>query len=439
MNFIRRILNGAPPRPAATQNNNNGLNGSNGNLGTMNGAIRASQPANEPVLPSASTVVLNGSTPPDAPVDPVIPLTVQQTVEVLKVELDEPQKTAEDATAANTPDTKALDSNKGDTTPVPTEIAVAAQTEHDADELVMLMDDENTQPTVTSSRVGMVTQRFNDSMDEYSAPPVTRTLTPIEINTKPSRHIIYGVNSDIGMVRNNNQDACYAMVSNNMSVETMPEFGLFVVADGMGGYHDGEKASAMTTRTIARHLLNSFYNKVLNVEEDRPLISEVLTEAVHRANDEISRVLPEGGTTVTAIAIVNNLAYIAHVGDSRAYLINGDGIEKLTRDHSLVERLIELQQITHEEAAHHPQRNVLYRALGQSDVVEVDAMTRKLSPGVKLLICSDGLWGLVPDQVIYSLIVTSTSPQEATDALIQAANQNGGPDNITAVVIQLPG
>lgn len=280
-------------------------------------------------------------------------------------------------------------------------------------------------------------------IDPTPAFGVTRQLAPLDpVPIKPGKHITYGLSSDIGMIRTNNQDSMFAFFSTNTSAEEQPDFGLFIVADGMGGHHDGELASAIATRIIAQHMIEMFYLPVLksvSAEEERPLISEVLSEAVQKANTAVSDQIPEGGTTVTSAAVLSDRVYIAHVGDSRAYLISSEGIEQVTRDHSLVQRLIELDQLTPEEAAAHPQRNVLYRAIGQSENLEIDAVTRRLPPGSRLLICSDGLWNQVSESNLQQIIQGSKSPQEACDHLITVANDRGGPDNITAILIQIPG
>src|SRR5450432_1498532 len=271
----------------------------------------------------------------------------------------------------------------------------------------------------------------------------TRQLPPLEaLESKPGKHVIYGLSTDIGMVRGNNQDSMYAMFGTSTSAESQPDFGLFIVADGMGGHHDGELASAVAIRTIAEFMAENFYIQLLKrslPEGERPVLSEVLAEAVQKANQAVSEEIPEGGTTVTVAAILSDLVYIAHVGDSRAYLITVEGIEQITRDHSLVQRLIELDQLTPEEAASHPQRNVLYRAIGQSENLEIDAVTRRLPPGSRLLICSDGLWNQIGEANLLQIVQASKTPQEACDQLIMVANDRGGPDNITVVIIQIPG
>jgi protein phosphatase len=207
----------------------------------------------------------------------------------------------------------------------------------------------------------------------------------------------------------------------------------------MGGHHDGEKASAMTARTLAAYVTSNIYLPLLDGDaDDRPPMTEILVEAVQKANASVISKVPEGGTTLTAVAIIGDLAHIVHVGDSRVYLITKDGLEQITRDHSLVQRLIELDQLTTEEAADHPQKNVLYRAIGQSESLEVDAITRRLPPNSRLLLCSDGLWNQVSDKELGEVVMTHDNPQEACDKLVALANARGGTDNITTILLQIP-
>ncbi len=271
----------------------------------------------------------------------------------------------------------------------------------------------------------------------------TRKLPEMDdsITGKNGRRITYGFKTDIGQVRQNNQDAVLSVLASMESSEQQPEFGLFVVADGMGGHHDGEKASALAARVVARYTSSEIYLNMLKREEadaERPTISEVLRQAIQRANEEVSSSIPEGGTTVTAAAIVGDLAYIAHVGDSRAYIITQDVIEQVTRDHSLVQRLIELDQLTPAEAADHPQRNVLYRAIGQNEHVDVDAITRRMTSNSRLLLCSDGLWNFVPEEEIRNTVISSPTPQQACETLVKLANARGGNDNISVILVKIP-
>jgi serine/threonine protein phosphatase PrpC len=146
---------------------------------------------------------------------------------------------------------------------------------------------------------------------------------------------------------------------------------------------------------------------------------------------------PGGGTTLTAAVVVGERVTLSHVGDTRAYFITPDGrIEPMTQDHSLVRRLQDLGQIDEHEASVHPQRNVLYRALGQSEPFRPDISTYTLPHPGYLLLCSDGLWGSVSDEEMYRIIQAAENPSFACNHLIKAANEAGGPDNISAIIIQ---
>jgi PPM family protein phosphatase len=270
---------------------------------------------------------------------------------------------------------------------------------------------------------------------------ITRKLPLEAVIVSRNAHLQFGQSTDVGMVRSNNQDSLLTMYYSGRSSDDKPDFGLFIVADGMGGHLDGERASAIVTRTVAQSVIkNIFMPMIGNTDNtvDRPPLTESLIEAIQTANTDVLSDVPDGGTTVTAVAVIGDLAYFAHVGDSRAYLVTKEGIEQITRDHSLVQRLIELDQLTPEEANDHPQQNVLYRAIGQSDSLEVDALTRRLPPNSHLLLCSDGLWGVVGDDMIYKLIRENPNPQQACDKLVAMANSMGGKDNITAVMLHLP-
>jgi protein phosphatase len=174
-------------------------------------------------------------------------------------------------------------------------------------------------------------------------------------------------------------------------------------------------------------------------DQERPSLTEVMDLAMAEANRAVVEIVPEGGTTLTGALVVGDQLILSHVGDTRAYLISNSQLEQLTRDHSLVQRLKEMGQLTDDEAAVHPQRSVLYRAVGQGEGLEVDVISRRLPPGAILIVCSDGLWSLVPDHILLQIVRQSESIQGACEALVHAANEAGGPDNITVVMVQLPG
>jgi len=284
------------------------------------------------------------------------------------------------------------------------------------------------------------------SPEAAAALGITRQLPTLESAlSRPNHHIAFGHSTDVGQVRTNNQDAILTFFASQGNSDNVPDFGLFIVADGMGGHHHGEKAATIATQVMAEQVMRRVFLPLLMLHPDEvysgpPLLTEALAESVRVSNDMVAKHVPEGGTTITAAVVVGDLVYIIHVGDSRAYLVTREyGIEQITRDHSLVQRLIELDQLTPEEAAQHPQKNVLYRAIGQSDNLEVDAVTRRLPANSFLLLCSDGLWNTVPEAVVHEIILKTETPQQACDQLIAAANEYGGPDNISVIVLHVPG
>lgn len=304
-------------------------------------------------------------------------------------------------------------------------------------------EEKSAAPTPSATELDSLdTQPTEIPQIQQVADGVTRPLSPEPVITARNNHLTFGQSSDTGMVRSNNQDSVLSFFFTSKSADQRPDFGLFIVADGMGGHHDGEKASALTARIVANHVISNIYLPMLGGESDdadRPTISEALIAAVKQANNEVLKEVPDGGTTLTAAAILGDLVHIVHVGDSRAYLISQSTIEQITRDHSLVQRLIELNQLTRDEADEHPQKNVLYRAIGQSDTLEVDTVTRRLPANSALLICSDGLWGHLEDDILFETVKQHSVPQEACDRLISLANTKGGTDNITAILLKIPG
>lgn len=254
------------------------------------------------------------------------------------------------------------------------------------------------------------------------------------------RHLSYGSAQSIGVERDHNEDALFVMTGNASGHDAPPDFGLFVVADGMGGHRSGEVASAISVQAVARRLTRETVLPLMDPHgrDDLPALHDLLREALEEANRTVVEKVPGGGTTLTAAVLLGEQLTLGHVGDSRAYLINGSEAQVITRDHSLVERLRELGQLTPDEAAVHPQRNVLYRAIGQGDNLEVDVFTQQVPRDGHLLLCSDGLWGEVPDDEICSIIMNNADPQQASEELVRAANAAGGPDNISAVLVYFP-
>jgi len=263
-------------------------------------------------------------------------------------------------------------------------------------------------------------------------------VTKAKVVMHPSQLLI-GTGTTIGRQRDHNEDALVAtcgILSDRAHEQT---FGIFVVADGMGGYELGEVASSLAARTFAEYVLNKLYSPLLGAGglqlEDS--ILEIMENAVKVANRAVMNGAPGGGTTLTAALLVGEQVTIAHVGDSRAYFVYPDGrMQQLTNDHSKVQRLIEMGQLTREEAMVHPQRNVLYRALGQAEPFRPDINTFQLPHPGSLLLSSDGLWGLVPDTEIFNIVNSSKNPSLACHELCDAADEAGGPDNSSVILVE---
>lgn len=244
-----------------------------------------------------------------------------------------------------------------------------------------------------------------------------------------------------GLERENNEDSVFMMYGSSYGEEALPEFGLFCVADGAGGLGHGELASSIATRAVVRNLMENAVLRALKIEptDTAEAIQEIARQAFESANDEVRDSANGGVTTLTVAIVMNGQLTIGHVGDSRAYLVENGKPKLLTRDHSYSWRLVEIGQITPEEAMEHPKRNQLWNAVGQGTnlVIEVDTYPQPRS--AYLLLCSDGLWGEVPDTELMSVITLFDEPNQACEELVRAANAAGGPDNITALLVAFPG
>lgn len=225
-----------------------------------------------------------------------------------------------------------------------------------------------------------------------------------------------------GMVRELNED-CYAL-------KELPGCSLLIVADGMGGHKAGEVASETAVHKIQEYITENF--------ETEP-IPQLLEKAMQVANDEIYHRAKEDpecaamGTTAVICFVKDNEAYFANVGDSRAYLLGLGGMEQVTEDHSLVMELLRQGEITEEEAQQHPQKNVITRALGTERTVQTDVFHCELEPEDMILLCSDGLTGMVSEEEIASVMWSESPLEERLDSLVAMANERGGYDNITMI------
>jgi serine/threonine protein phosphatase PrpC len=254
--------------------------------------------------------------------------------------------------------------------------------------------------------------------------------------------VVVGSNSDPGIKRKYkpNEDSLFAAQGAGMlNTHSMP-FGLFVVADGMGGHANGQDASRRAIQTIIDFMLP----KLLNAGDWKSdTLAQLLSAGVQQANHAVHQnnveLHADMGTTVTAALVVNAIAYVCNVGDSRTYLYReGEGLRKITNDHSVVASLVEAGIIKPDDIYTHPKRNQIYRSLGEKPVVEVDTFIVQLQQGDKLLLCSDGLWDMVRDPKIEEVIkAVMPDPNMTAGALIQAALNGGGEDNVSVIVVSI--
>jgi len=198
--------------------------------------------------------------------------------------------------------------------------------------------------------------------------PVASTTSATAVHSSDFvPHVVVGHTSHVGRVRSHNEDAALTLEANYSGDDGLEPFGLFVIADGMGGHQAGEVASSLAVRTVASQIMRDVYIPyLLGVHDsDQMPLMDALQNAVESANEAVHSQVPGSGTTLTCALVINQRACLAHVGDSRAYLYYNQQLKQVTRDHTYVDKLVELGQLTVEAAAVHPQRNVLYRAVGQ--------------------------------------------------------------------------
>lgn len=234
--------------------------------------------------------------------------------------------------------------------------------------------------------------------------------------------------TDIGKAREMNQDY-YAVP------DWEDPMHLYILADGMGGYNGGEIASKLATLT-ALHYIKSNFDTIVKDKDSILLLIKSAMEYANMVVYEKAASEPElkgMGTTLEICLIYNNKIYIGHVGDSRIYRIRNELIRKLTHDHSYVEKLVDDGTITKEEASHHPKKNMLMKALGCKAFLEPDVTSKAMQKGDTILMCSDGLTNMLDEKEIYEII--KEDYKQAVNKLIDKANEKGGYDNITAIVI----
>lgn len=232
--------------------------------------------------------------------------------------------------------------------------------------------------------------------------------------------------TDIGRKREVNQD--YVFVS-DQPVGNIPN--LLIVADGMGGHNAGDYASKFVVQVLKKELAKS--------REDGPraMLKKAIASANHQliAESKTDAKLEGMGTTLVAATVIEHTLYFANVGDSRLYLLN-DEIRQLSKDHSLVQEMVRLGGLNAEEAKHHPDKNIITRAIGVKEDIEIDFFEYRLKEGDIILMCTDGLSNMVEDEEIFQIVRSSRDVVEAVEQLIERANSNGGKDNIGVIVAE---
>ncbi len=288
-----------------------------------------------------------------------------------------------------------------------------------------LQDGRETPQAVKAAGFASMTNVLQPAYTRRLRPDQEEPVVPETAPPKPASLALawYGM-TDPGMVRPHNED--------NFACQDFGGRSLFVVADGMGGHDAGEIASKLAVKTVC---------KEVRAHADRNDDPKGLVELAARlANVEVRK---EGGyrasnmgTTLSLALIEGTTAHIANVGDSRVYWIENGSIDQITEDHSLVAKLVSTRKMTKAEARNHPKANLLYRTIGTDEEIKVDTFTVNLEKGGSLLLCTDGLWGELSDEEIHRICSTEKESEKICARLLRMANEKGGKDNITAVVVR---
>ena len=269
--------------------------------------------------------------------------------------------------------------------------------------------------------------------------------------------------TDVGLARELNEDSILALNLTQYFESVQTQIGIYIVSDGMGGEAAGEVASRVTVRAVAEWVTDKLISASLKSTHEEKIAAptqtgglrlaiadghemattEMLRQAVVSANREVvayAKANPDErglGATATVAMVVGDVLTIAHVGDSRCYLLSGERFEQLTEDHSLVQRMVNTGNLSRTEAKIHPYRNVIYRSIGADENIEIDVVRRKLTSGDVLLLCSDGLNGMLSDDQICDILMVNPDPNTAAKELVVAANAAGGEDNTSVIVVRI--
>jgi serine/threonine protein phosphatase PrpC len=269
--------------------------------------------------------------------------------------------------------------------------------------------------------------------------------------------------TDVGLIRELNEDSVLALNLTQYYESVQTQIGVYVVSDGMGGEAAGEVASRVTVRAIAEWVTDKLISASLKSTHEEKIAApthtgglrlaianghemattEMLKQAVIAANREVMAYAAANpqerglGATVTVAMLVGEVLTIAHVGDSRCYLLSGDRLTQITEDHSLVQKMVNTGNLSRSEARSHPYRNVIYRSIGADDQIDIDIIRKKLTSGDMLMLCSDGLNGMLGDDQIRDILLVNPDPTVAAKELVVAANAAGGEDNTSVIVVRI--
>ena len=269
--------------------------------------------------------------------------------------------------------------------------------------------------------------------------------------------------TDVGLIRELNEDSVLALNLTQYYESVQTQIGLYIVSDGMGGEAAGEVASRVTVRSVAEWVTDKLISASLKSTHEERIAAptqtgglrlavanghemattEMLKQAVVAANREVMAYAAANpqerglGATVTVAMLVGEVLTIAHVGDSRCYLLSGDSLVQVTEDHSLVQKMVNTGNLSRFEARSHPYRNVIYRSIGADEQIEIDIIRKKLTSGDMLMLCSDGLNGMLGDDQIRDILLVNPDPNAAAKELVVAANAAGGEDNTSVIVVRI--
>jgi serine/threonine protein phosphatase PrpC len=311
----------------------------------------------------------------------------------------------------------------------------------------------NCERLLARALAGQPSKRFQSAAEFRSA--LTDLNLPVVLQS--------GHFTDVGLVRELNEDSILALNLTQYYESVQTQIGIYVVSDGMGGEAAGEVASRVSVRAVAEWMTDKLISASLRSTHEEKIAApthtgglrlaiadgnemattEMLRQAVVHANREVlayARANPDErglGATLTVAMLVGEVLTIAHVGDSRCYLLNGDKFEQVTEDHSLVQKMVNTGNLTRSEARIHPYRNVIYRSIGADEQIEIDIIRRKLVSSDVLLLCSDGLNGMLSDDHIRDILMVNPDPNAAAKELVVAANAAGGEDNTSVIVVKI--